>query len=141
MASEDSDQLGSGFLAIHGLRDLGDLRETSGGQMKIVLHHAEHPNELVKVRPLGRVERMLLEERHDGLKKIPSVVHDVLAHVLAMIIVPGIRVNLADPEKLAELFKASNAAHALRHDEPRRDLIAELVAASTNPIVLSDEAD
>jgi hypothetical protein len=67
MASEDSDQLRPRFSVIHGLRDLGDLRQTLLGQMQTTLHHLEHSYELREVRSLRRSKRVEIEERHDGL--------------------------------------------------------------------------
>jgi hypothetical protein len=52
---------------IHGLRDLGDLRQTLLGQMQTTLHHLEHSYELREVRSLRRSKRVEIEERHDGL--------------------------------------------------------------------------
>ena len=41
MASEDSDQFGSGFLTIHRLRDLRDVRKAIARQMMAGVDHLD----------------------------------------------------------------------------------------------------
>ena len=50
MVSEDSDQLGPGFLAVHRFRDLRDLDQTVPGQMRFRVHQLETAHELFEVR-------------------------------------------------------------------------------------------
>jgi len=49
MASEDSDQVVPGFLAIHGLRNLGDLDEPAGLEMPACADQLEASCELHEV--------------------------------------------------------------------------------------------
>ena len=84
---------------------------------------------------------MVSKRSHRSETTYWSIRNYVLVHVLAVVIVTSVAVHEAHPEELFELFQASNAASTLRHDEPRRYLIAKLVAASPRPIILSDEAN
>ncbi len=68
MASEDSDEVVSGFLAIHGLHDLDDIGETVRSQVVTRSHELNASRELLEVVPLGRPERMLPEEGNDPLE-------------------------------------------------------------------------
>ena len=52
MASEDSDQLLAGLLAIHRLSDLCDLRQAHVGQADAAVDHLNTASELDEVRPL-----------------------------------------------------------------------------------------
>ena len=50
MVSEDSDQFGPGFLAVHRFRDLRDRDQTVPGQMRFCVDQLETANELIEVR-------------------------------------------------------------------------------------------
>lgn len=117
MASEDSDQLGSGLTAIHGLSDFSYLRQTLAGKVGVCLHHLKHPYKLLEVVPLRSAKRILAEEGNDCLYKIQSIRNHVLMHMLAMIIVSRVAVYVADLEELLEFFETTNATSSLRHDE------------------------
>src|SRR5688500_4245523 len=123
MASEDSDQILSGFLEVHRLRDLSDLHQTFRGPVPPARHnlHAEH--ELLEVALLGGPERMHLEERNDPLKQVIAPADDVLMQVLPVIVGATIDVDAPDPEELPELLECRRAACALRHHEPVEHLI------------------
>jgi hypothetical protein len=142
MASEDSDEVGSGLAAIHGLHDLGEIRKTLSGPVQIARDHEHAALELLEVLALGRTERVPLEEGNDLSEQIPSIGHDVLRHVLAMVVVPAILLNPTDAaEEVPKVFEARSAANALRHHEPMTNLIAELVGASPWPAGLAHQID
>ena len=50
MVSEDSDQLGPGFLAVHRFRDHRDLDQTVPGQMRFRIDQLETAHEPLEVR-------------------------------------------------------------------------------------------
>jgi hypothetical protein len=54
MASEDSDQLSSGLLAIHRLRDLSDLHHALQGEVTARLDQSDALRELLEVASLRR---------------------------------------------------------------------------------------
>jgi hypothetical protein len=49
MVSEDSDQVGSGFAAVHRLRNLCDVRQARMGQVDAAVDHPDATRELLKV--------------------------------------------------------------------------------------------
>jgi hypothetical protein len=141
MASEDSDQLLPGLLAVHGLRDAGDPDEPIGLEMPSAPHKLETLRELAEVLSLRREKRMCPEERNDRLQELIAPADAVLRHVLAVVVVPGVCVDPTDPEERLEIFETADAAHTLRDNEPMEHLIAGLVTASIRPIWLPNEAD
>ena len=72
MASEDSDQLVPGFLAVHGLRDLDDLDEAFGLEMPAAVDELDALRELLEVALLRRAHRIRAEERNNRLQEIPA---------------------------------------------------------------------
>jgi len=56
-------------------------------------------------------------------------------------VIPPVRQHLSHSEEPAEIFEARETSRALRHREFGRHLIAGLVAFSTRPIWLPDEAE
>jgi hypothetical protein len=88
MASEDSDQILLGCLPIHRFDDFCDFNQTIDIKMPVVRNHSHAPRELLKVALLCRSKRMGLEERYYRSYKILPPVHDELAQMLAVIIVP-----------------------------------------------------
>jgi hypothetical protein len=81
------------------------------------------------------------EEWDDPLQQIFSTSHDVLAQMLAVVVVPTVHVDPADPEEPLELFEAGTTALALCHDEPMEHLVAGRVASSPRTAWLPHEAD
>jgi hypothetical protein len=141
MASEDSDQGLPWFLAIHGLRDLGDLDEPIGLEMPPATDQLHALRELLEVLVLGGQKRMCPEERNDRLQELVAPADAVLRHVLAMVVVSGVRIDPTDPEKALQPIEAADTANALRYDKPVEHLIAGPVAAPARSIVLTNEAD
>ncbi len=141
MVSEDSDQLGSGLLAIHRFRDLGDLDQTVPGQMLTAVDQLEAAHELVEVRRLRGPQWVLLEERNDHFQKVSATMNSVQVHVLAVVVVTSVHVHPSDPEELTNVVEHRDAASALDHREVVIDLVAGFVAFSMLSFRLPDEAD
>jgi hypothetical protein len=141
MASEDSDQVMPGFLAIHGLCDLCQLDEPLGLEMATLGDQANAASELHKIPLLRRSHRMLIEERDHRLDQVRPTLDHVVTKVLTVVVVTSVDIHAPDPEKPLEVFEAPDALHALRHDELVSDLVAGLVAFSVSPAWLPDEAN
>ncbi len=141
MVSEDSDHLGSGFLAVHRLCDLGDLDQTVPGQMSISADQLEAAHELLEVSGFRGPERVLPEEWNDHFQQIASAMDRIQIHVLAVVVVPCVHVHTSDSEELTQLVEHADASRALHHDEVVIDLVAGSVALSVPSVRLPDEAD
>ena len=141
MASEDSDEVVSGFAAIHRLSDLGDLDETASTQMTAVSHELNTPRELLEVLLLRGPHRMLLEERNDPFEEIDAASHDESVQMLAVVVGAVISHHHSHPEELPELVETRDARGALRDRELMGHLVSGPVAAPTRPLTLPDEAD
>ena len=141
MASEDSDQLSPGLLAVHGLCDLGDTDEPFVAQVHAVIDQLDTPRELLEVPLLRGMHRVSPEERNDPLDQVDAFTHDISVQVLAVVVVPTVRYDLAHPEERSELVKAVDALRSLRYGELMSHLIASSVAGSALPARLPDKAD
>ena len=141
MASEDSDQLPSGLLAIHCLHDFGDVRESVVCAMRATSNHANALRELLEVTLLRRTHRMPLEERNDRVDQIRSTSNGVSKQVLPMVVVPAIRKHGSHAEEPHELVETLGASFALRNHKLVGDLIAGFVASAHRPVRLPNEAD
>ena len=102
MVSEDSDQLVSGFLAVHRLSDLRDLDQTQSGQMKTSINRLYTSCELLEVLLLRGTKRIFTEERYNRLQKIAPPSHDVTIQVLLVVVVPSIDDKLTNPEEITK---------------------------------------
>ena len=67
MVSEDSDEIASGFPAVHGLRDFGDPDQPFRVEMDATVDQIDAVRELLEVRVLRRSQQMRSEERNDRL--------------------------------------------------------------------------
>ena len=123
MASEDSDQILSGLLVIHRLRDLSDLDQTFGVPMSSAGHDVHAQDELLEVPLLDGPERMGSEERNDPLDELVAPADDVLMQVLPVVVGATIDVDAPDAEELHELLARRRATRALRHHEPVEHLV------------------
>ena len=103
MASEDSDQIVSGLLAVHRLSDLCDPYEPRRAQMDAAIDQLDTSRELLEVPLLRGTHRVLVEERNDPLDQVSAFAHDVPIQVLAVVVVPAIRYDLTHPEELTKL--------------------------------------
>ncbi len=86
MASEDSDELRSGFTSVHRLHDLRDLDQTLSGQVVTAGDQLHAVSELLEVLSLSCTERMLLEERNDPLQQILTTTDDVAFKVFSVVV-------------------------------------------------------
>jgi hypothetical protein len=103
MASEDSDQLGPGFLAVHRLSDLGDIGQPVTCTVMASLDHLNAAGELLKVLLLRRVHRVSTEERNDRLEQVHSSPHHIAVQVLTVVVVSPICDDLTHREETLEL--------------------------------------
>src|SRR4051794_13458100 len=113
MASEDSDQVVPGFLAIHGLRDLNDLDQPLRIEVPAGGDELHAASERFEVVPLDRPERMLAEEWNDHLHEIRAAIHAVLQEILAMIVLPGVAGDASNPEEPMKVLETDHARSAL----------------------------
>jgi hypothetical protein len=141
MASEDSDQLGSGFASIHRLHDLGDLQQTLSSPVTITDDQFDAVRELLEVVPLGRTERVVAKERNDPFHEIRPTTNDVAVQMLSVVVWPPIDVHLPHSKELAELVETRDTAGALRHHEVVRDLVSGRVASSIRSLRLPNESN
>ena len=102
-------------------------------------HHALR--ELLEVVLLRRRHRVLGEERDDHIEQVVPPVDDELSQVLPVIFVSPVDEDPPHPEEAQKLFEAGDALHALRHDEPMRDLVAGSVASAARSMWLPNESD
>jgi hypothetical protein len=117
MASEDSDEIVSGFPPIHRLDDLDDLQQPAAGQMATAGHELDAMSELLKVEPLGRPERILAKERNDPLEEILSTTHDVAVQVLPMVVRPSVDVHPPHSKEITQLVQTRDALGTLGHNK------------------------
>lgn len=141
MASEDSDQVLPGFLAVHCLSDLHDFDQAIGCPMPTRFDQLNAPRKLREVVTLRGAQRILTEERYYRLYQIRTLVHDVLTKMLLMVVVPPVDEDPASAEKSVEFFKRAHALRALRHNKPMDHLITSSVAFTTYPVLLPNKAD
>ena len=113
MASEDSDQLVPGFLAVHRFHDLRDLDESSRHQVSTFLHERHAHREFLEVSLFGRKHRVFAEERDDRVDQLRPPLDDVLREVLAMVVVPPVERDPSDPEEALKPLEASEALSRL----------------------------
>jgi hypothetical protein len=97
--------------------------------------------ELQEVLLLRTAHRMLLEEGDDRLQEILTLPNDVSKHVLSVVVVPPIRNDVSDTEKLTELFETRDAWCALRDRELVSHLETGSVASSPRTAWLPYETD
>jgi hypothetical protein len=141
MASEDSDQVVPGFLAVHGLRDLDDLDETLRIEMPAGGDKLHTVGKRFEVVPLRCSERVLLEERNNDFQEIRAPIDAVLQEVVAVVVTPSISSDSPHPEEAMELLEADDARCALRDSEAMTHLVAGSVSVSALPVWLPVEAD
>jgi hypothetical protein len=141
LVSEDSDELLSRFPAVHRLRDARNLDQSFNIQMTPHHHKVDTLCELGEVIALRCTQRVTAEKRDDLFHQRRPGIDDELAKMLAMVVVPPVEKNPANPKELPEFLEATDATLALRHDEPMRDLVTGSVALSVPPVRLPNESD
>ena len=141
MASEDSEQVGPGLLAIHRLRNLDDVDQPLTSEVTAGVDKLDAIRKLLEVALLRRMHRMRSKERNDRVDQIRSPAHHEAIQVLAVVVVPLVSEHLPHPEEALELLQARHALCALRDRELMSHLIAGLVAASARSATLANETD
>ncbi len=141
MASEDSDEIVSGFLPVHRLDDLCGLDETFGRLVAACRDELEAARELLKVLLPWAPHWIAPEEWNDRLQKIPAATYGVPIHVLPVVVIPPVWDHSTDAEILTEIFEARYAGGALRDRELVRDLETGPVALSAGAAWLPHETD
>jgi len=102
MVSEDSDQFGSGLLAVHRLSDFGHFRKSGVRSVYAIVHHAYAHGELLEVALLRRVHWVLFEERNNRLDQIRATSHHVAKQMFGVVVVSPIGNHAAHPEESNE---------------------------------------
>jgi hypothetical protein len=115
MASEDSDQFGSGFLTVHRSDDFEQIRQSVSTAMMTLGHPLDADGELFEVVLFGTPEWVGPEKRDDDGEEIRSPRHLEIEEMLAVVVVPCIPIHRAHPEESVQLPEASNAPRSLRH--------------------------
>jgi hypothetical protein len=141
MVSEDSDEIASGFPAVHGLGDLGDPDEPLRTLVDAAINQVDAVREFLEVRALRRAQRISGEERNDRLPQVHSRPDHVPMQWLLVVVVPAIHDHHADPKEVHELMEATDARGPLRDRELVRHLPSGSVGASTSTAGLAHEAD
>lgn len=141
MASEDSDQVGSGFAPVHRLHNLEQIRQAPRCEVMADRHPLHAGCELLEIHLLRGAERILPEERDHNAQEIGPLVHVESEHVLAMVVMPAVGIDSASSKERLQSVEAGNAASSLCHDELMRQLVSGLVAPSVDAIWLMHHPD
>jgi hypothetical protein len=139
--SEETDQLSSGFLAIHRLSNFGDRRQPFPGQVTTSLDLLDALCKLLEVLLLRGSHRILPEERNHDFQQFYPPPHNEAMQVLFVVVVPLIREYLSHSEELAESMETRNTTRTLCDREFMSNLITGLVAFPARPIWLPDETE
>ena len=141
MASEESDQLRPGFLAVHGLSDLRDPQQPISRQVLIRGDHREALRKLLEVPLLSVPQRIPSEEGNDRLDQILSPPDRAAEKVLTVVVVSPVRDHLSHTEERSEILETRDALGALLHDKLVRHLVAGTIAVSALSPGLANKAD
>jgi len=106
MASEDSDQIVPGFLAVHRLSDLRDVDEPLTSEVPACGDHLHASGELLEIVPLGRAQLVAPEERKDRSQELVAARDVILRQVLPVIVVPAVHEDPTDPEEVPKVLYA-----------------------------------
>ena len=88
MVSEDSDQLGSGLLMIHGCDDLDEIGKAGPRKVSAMLHLFDAIGELVEVRSLSRSQWILPEEGDNHPAQVRALSYHEPMKRLVVIVIP-----------------------------------------------------
>ena len=112
MVSEDSQDL-RGFAVIHRLCDFRNLDDAFHREMPPDLHEIDDLCELLEVRSLRCSERIVFEERNDGVAKVTDPLDAIPEHVFPVIVMPAISIDLAASEEPNQFLKNITTRRAL----------------------------
>ena len=99
MASEDFDQVCSGFLVIHRLRQFEDFNQTFRMKVLTIGHQSDALREGFKVKALRGPKRVLLEERNDDVIQLAESSNVIPEQVFPVIVVSAISIYRSDTEE------------------------------------------
>jgi hypothetical protein len=141
MASEDSDHVMPGLLAVHRLNDFRNIRQTLMGLVDSCVNQLNAAGELLEIPPLRCSQWMFGEERNNLFDQIRPTPHSIAKQVFFVVVVPPVWQYVTRAEELHEIIQAPNALCTLGDYKLVRHLVASFVAFPTRPIWLPDEAD
>jgi hypothetical protein len=141
MVSEDSDHLVSGYFSVHGLCDLGDLRQALAGQVAVCRDQFQACCELREVGSLRSAQFMLTEEWNDYVQQLWAPMDCVRVHVFPVVVVSRVHVYTANSEECLQPMKCFQASSSLWHHKVVVDLEARSVALPMWPVRLPREAN
>ena len=141
MVSEDSDQLGSGLLMVHGCDDLDEIGKAGPRKVSAMLHLFDAIGELVEVRSLSRSQWILPEEGDNHPAQVRALSYHEPMKRLVVIVIPRIGIDGANSEVRLQRLEALQALCSLSNREFVRQLIAGSVADAIRPMRLSHQAD
>ena len=108
MASEDSDQLGSGFLAIHRLDHLKKICQAVMSEVISTCNPLHAEGELLEVEALSCPQRVLPEERDYDPKQVGTPADAERQKVLAVIVMSEIPIHRANTKKRSQSCRHSS---------------------------------
>ena len=141
MASEDSDQLSSGFLSVHRLSDLRDIGDPLDCEVMTGVDQLNAARELLEVALLRCSQRVVTKERNDRLDQIRPTPHHEAKQVLPVIVVALVAKHLTNPKERLELVQAGHALRALRHDKLMTYLVPSSAAGPAQSATLAHETN
>src|SRR5947209_10145716 len=124
MVSEDSQDLGW-FPKVHRLGDLRYPDQSFDRQVFAKLHPYDDVGELLEVVPLRGSQRVLLEERDDGLPQVSEPLHAIPKDVLSVVVVPTVAKDLATPEESDKVIQDIATRGALNNGKFGTNLPSE----------------
>src|ERR1700676_2224198 len=98
MVSEDSDQLGPGFLSDHCRNDLNEIGQAGTRKVHSTLHPFDAVPEIVEVRPLRSPKGIFLEERNNHVPHVRALAHFEPMKALVMVVITCVGVDGSNPE-------------------------------------------
>jgi hypothetical protein len=126
---------------IHGFGDFSDLNQPVGREMPALLADSHTPRELFEIIPLRCTKRIRLEEGDDHPKEILPSTHGVAMQVLLVVVVPPVDADGTNPKEALHIVQRADAFGTLNYHKTVSHLKSGLVASSTFPVWLPNEAD
>ena len=130
MASEDFDQVGSGFLVIHRLCEFEDLNQTTWMKVLTFCHQTDALRERLEVSSFCSPKLVPLKERNDDVIQLTESSNVIPEQVFSVIVVSTIPINRPDPEEVRQRMQHTGASRALGDCESRVDLPAKSVSGA-----------
>ena len=140
MASEDSDQLRSGFLMVHRLQQLEDSNQALRMEVLSSFQKLHAARKRQEVRLLCCPEWIPLEERNDHVRQLDESADVVSVQVLLVVVMPSIPMDTSNPEEVPQRMQHISTSGALCYSKTRVDLPAKLISDSACSAGLFDQA-